>query len=105
MKWPNGRPGQNGDNLASGQKPVNQRKRDISYDGRGSADVGGRNTEQQQDRRSAFKSDRPGTNMPPRPGAMKSIRQKKTAQPNGNTAAAPMVAAVSSANYQKREVS
>ena len=36
MKWPQGRPGLNGDNLASGQKPNNMRKRDISQDGRGS---------------------------------------------------------------------
>ena len=28
MKWPQGRPGLNGDNLASGQKPTNVRKRD-----------------------------------------------------------------------------
>jgi len=37
MKWPQGRPGLNGDNVASGQKPVNIRRRDVSEDMQGVA--------------------------------------------------------------------
>ena len=76
MKWPEGRPGLNGANLASGQKPVNIRRRDVSEVDRGQ----GHNvamTEMQRDRRTQFKVERQGPNMPPRPGATRPLRSKK----------------------------
>lgn len=49
MKWPQGRPGLNGENLASGQKPINIRRRDVSEHERASTAVP--MTDLQRDRR------------------------------------------------------
>ena len=77
MKWPQGRPGLNGENLASGQKPVNIRRRDVSTDYRtGSANVA--MTDQQRDRRAQFKVERQGVGPNiPRPGVNRPLRSKK----------------------------
>lgn len=78
MKWPQGRPGLNGENLASGQKPINIRRRDVSEHERASTAVP--MTDLQRDRRNQFKVEKVGPNMPPRPQATRPLRSKKPSQ-------------------------
>ena len=68
MKWPEGRPGLDGNNVhrnaqLSNQKPINIRRRDVSEDVHGVA-----MTELQRDRKQQFKVDKSGPHIPPRPG-------------------------------------
>jgi hypothetical protein len=79
MKWPQGRPGLNGELLGSGQKPVNIRRRDVSHDERG----GQPGTDYARDRRTQFKVEK--TNMPPRPGINRPLRSKKPSSAIGVT--------------------
>ena len=75
MKYPQGRPGLNGENLASGQKPVNIRRRDGSVVGEERMTTN--MTEIQRERRQQFKVERTSQHIPPRPGVTRPLRSKK----------------------------
>ena len=81
MKWPQGRPGLNGENLPSGVKPNNIRRRDVSQDEYG---VGG-GTEYQFERRQQIKVDgraKGGPNIP-RPGLNRPLRSRQLGSASG----------------------